>query len=705
MVRSAATSIENNFSKGLITEATAMNYPENSVADTDNCVFLKTGKVIRRYGIDFEDNFSVTTLQDLGVMSGALAPEDYFSDLAVVEYEWTTVANDGNIAFMVVQIGDRLVFYQVGLQNDISPNLKSFTINLNDFEVTKQYNDEGQFVAGLQASFASGFGYLFVTHPLCTPFYVQYNATSDTITTSSISIQIRDFDRQNDSLANDARPASLTDVHKYNLYNQGWFVTAKNPSSTSNVLTYWDGARADFPSNADIWWVFKNTSEQIDSSLFDTTSLGNTLAPNGHYIYSAFNITRNDTLSVTTLTDKNTSKRPSVVAFYSGRVWYAGVPATGWTSNIYFTKIVEGVNDFGLCYQVGDPTSEDQGDLLGDDGGVIVIPDIAQVLKILPVASNLYVWATNGIWKISGPNGVFTATDYSVTKISSASLSAPNSVVIAEGLPFWWDKAGIYNIQYDPTSNQEQVINISETTIQKLVNSIPDDNLVYVKGVYDNIHKTIHWLYRSTDSDSLFESFSYDKLLVLNLTTQSFSPQTITDNVPRVAGLLFTSGSNNDPLLNNLGASVVKYLTLGNFANDDKTAATISQFKASDYKDWDSYSATGGTFFESYFITGYRVRGDLLRRFQSNYIVVIMSKEDNASALIQGVWDYSNNPQEGFYTTSQQAYKEDARRDYSRHKLKMRGNGYALQFKFRSTDGAPFTIVGWATSDTGNNVP
>ena len=68
MPRSAAVSIENNFSKGLITEATAMNYPENSVADTDNSVFLKNGKVIRRYGIDFEDDFVVATLQELGIM-------------------------------------------------------------------------------------------------------------------------------------------------------------------------------------------------------------------------------------------------------------------------------------------------------------------------------------------------------------------------------------------------------------------------------------------------------------------------------------------------------------------------------------------------------------------------------------------------------------------------------------------------------------
>lgn len=704
MTRSAAVSIENNFSKGLITEATAMNYPENSVADTDNCIFLKNGKVIRRFGLDFEDNYQEVDLIDLGVMSGALAPEDYFNDLAISEYEWTTVDNNGNISFLVAQIGDRLIFFRVGDQNDVSRNRKSFSVNLNDFQVSHGYNDEGQYVAGIQATFSSGFGYLFVTHPRCNPFYVAYNSTTDTITSIAITIKIRDFDRQADALDNDTRPSTLTDVHKYNLYNQGWYATATNTGGTGNVLTFYDGAKTDFPSNADVWWAFKNSSEKVDATLFDTVALGNTPAPNGHYIYNAFNVTRNTTLSVTTLTDAITTFRPAVCAFYSGRVWYAGTPATGWTSKIYFTKIVEGINDFGLCYQQGDPTSEDQGDLLEADGGVIVIPDIATILRIVPVASSLYVWATNGVWKISGPNSVFTATDYSIIKISNASLAAPNSVVIAEGIPFWWDKAGIYTIQFDPTSNQETVINISEQTIQRLVNEIPDDNLTYVKGAYNNIDKTIHWLYRSIDSTTLNDSFSYDKVLIFNLTAASFAPQSISDSTPKIAGLTYTSRSNNDPLLNIAGASVVKFLTIGDFGTDGKRGLTISQFGRDIYQDWGSFGLFGVSY-ESYFITGYRVRGELLRKFQSNYIVVVMEVEDEASALLQGVWDYSSNPQDGLYTSSQQCYKTTTTKSTSRRKLKIRGNGYSLQFKFYSEPSKPFTIVGWATSDTGNNVP
>ncbi|RUP39330.1 MAG: hypothetical protein EKK63_10040 [Acinetobacter sp.] len=706
MPRSSAVSIENNFSRGLITEATAMNYPENSVVETQNCIFEKNGKVIRRYGIDFENEYAVTSFESLGVMGTALAPEDYFEDLAFAEFEWTTVSGDGNIAFLVSQIGNILSFYEINDDNQISANRKSYTIDLTDYQVEQLENDEGQYVAELECGFSSGFGYMFVTHPLCHPFYVQYNDDTDSITDVFIDIKIRDFERLNDSLAIDTRPSSLTDLHKYNLYNQGWYISAKNATpATSNVITYWDGARTDFPSNADIWWLYKNSSELLDSTLIDTTALGNTPAPNGHYTYSAWFIDRNTTLGVTGLPSVDSNNyRPSCTAFYAGRVWYAGVNAQGYTSKIYFSKIVEGVGDFGICYQVNDPTSENLSDLLETDGGVINIPDIAKILRIVPVGFSLYVFASNGTWKISGSDKFFAASDYSVTKISSASIAASNSVVVAEGTPFWWDRAGIYSISVDPTTGQEQVNNVTEQTIQSLINSIPDDNLPYVKGAYNNINKTIHWVYNTTASTTVSAHYTYNSLLVLNLLGQSFSPQEIPDNVPKVCGVVFTTKSNKDPLVNNRSASIVKFLTAGSFGIDERHAFTISQYNNGSYLDWVTYNGAGADF-SSYFITGYRIRGELLRKFQSNYVLVVTEQEEDAGCLIQGVWDYSNDPVYGRFTTSQQVFKSDTLRDYSRRKLKIRGNGYSLQFKFYSQLGKPFTLIGWSVSESANNVP
>ena len=707
MPRAAATSVENNFSKGLITEATAMNYPENSVIETDNCIYSKNGKVIRRYGIDYETDYVINAYSTMGIVSTAPTPSLLYQDLAIQEYEWNSVSNDGNDSFIVVQVGNIITFYKTSVTNNISSRLKSYTLDLTDYQVPVFATDYGQYVGAIPASFSSGFGYLFVAHQYCNPIYVSYNATLDTITATAITITVRDFERLDDTYAIDFRPtSSLTDLHKYNLYNQGWYVSAKNAAGTTiNVVTYWDNTNADWPSNADIWYIFKNTSEALDTALFSTKALGNTPAPNGHYTYNAFDIDRDAAIGTTGLPAVTSGDyRPSVVAFFSGRVFYAGVQASNYNSKIYFSKIIEGAGDFGTCYQLSDPTSEIINELLPSDGGVINIPDIGTVLRLVPVGNGLLVFASNGVWKISGPDGVFSADDYSVTKISNTGITAPNSVVVAEGLPFWWNTSGIYSMSFDAGSGKEQVSNITETTIQSVINDIPDDNLAFVKGIYNDIDKNIHWLYKSEIGSSIFDSYSYDKLLVLNLTSQSFSISTISDSAPKVCGLVFSSFSSRDPLINVSGASLVKYLTAGAIGTSGAQAMTVSQFNDSDYYDWTIYDGVGIDA-ESYFISGYRVRGELLRKYQSNYISIIMAQEENASVLFQGIWDYANSTASGRYTSTQQAFREDTTVDYSRAKLKVRGNGYSLQFKFTSEPGKPFTIVGWTTSDTGVSVP
>lgn len=707
MVRAAATSVQNNFSKGFITEATAMNYPENSVLATQNCIFRKNGEVIRRFGIDYEADFVVTDFATIAPFSSAPTPSLLYNTGSLVEFEWNTVNQDGNVSFVILQIGNIISFFKTSDTDEISSRLKSFTIDLTDYQVPTYSSDYGQYVGALPASFASGFGYLFVAHPLCNPIYISYDSTSDTVTATAITITVRDFERLNDTLATDNRPATLSDLHKYNLWNQGWNATAKNAGgTTTNVEAYWDAQRTDIPSNADIWWLFKNSSDVIDATLFDTQALGNTPAPNGHYTYSAFDTARNTALGTSgTLPEvSSNNQRPSLTTFFAGRVWYAGVQANNFGSRIYFSKVIEGATDFGTCYQLADPTSEVDFDLLPTDGGVINIPDIAIVYRLVPVSSTLLVFASNGIWAISGPNGTFTANDYSVSQVSSVSLSSPNSVIVAEGIPLWFSKSGIYTMAFDSTSGRETVNNITETTIQSFFNTIPSANLYYVKGCYNSIDKNVHWLINMGSPSAPIENYQYDTLLVLNLTSQSFSVMVLPTDGPFAAGMIFPTQAAQDPLVNVIGASLVKYVTLGLIGSSGSWGVTFSQFNNETYLDWETFDSVGVDA-ESYFIQGYQIRGELMRRFQTNWLMIIMKQEDNASCYVRGIWDYANTTDSGRYTTRQQAYRTDGTKDYSRAKMKMRGNGYSLQLEYQSETGKPFTIVGWTTADTGNNIP
>ncbi len=61
MPRSAAVTIENNFVNGLVTEATALNFPEAAATDTQNCVFNQDGSFTRRRGLEFEAAYDLLT--------------------------------------------------------------------------------------------------------------------------------------------------------------------------------------------------------------------------------------------------------------------------------------------------------------------------------------------------------------------------------------------------------------------------------------------------------------------------------------------------------------------------------------------------------------------------------------------------------------------------------------------------------------------
>lgn len=697
MPRASNVSVENNFSRGLITEATAMNFPENAVVETDNCVFLRNGKVVRRLGIDYEDGYQLHTYSSLSVLSNNVSAS--YSEAAIKEFEWTAVDNDGDTSFVVVQLGDRIHFFEVTTGNTVSSNHNAHVISLLDYRVNSGTTDSVyNAIANQECSFSSGFGRLFVVHPLCEPFYVEYSA--GTFTETEITVEVRDFVRLDDSLDIDERPNALTNTHKYNLYNQGWYADTIDAAGTGNVqvLTHWDSSRTDFPSNADIWWAFKNDSQEFDPS-WPKHAVTNTLAPNGHYIYNAFNVNRITKTGFASIQEDTTTARPARVAFFAGRAFYSGPREDGYYNKIYFSQIVQSPLDFGKCYQLSDPTGEDVNELLESDGGVLVIPEAGEILELLSVGPSLMVFCRNGVWAISGRDGAtFKANDYGITRLGSTGANAPNNIVLAEGLPFWWNASGIFTIK------DNQIVSVTDDSIRSHIQEITDENKLNIKGIYNHLHKTIVWLYKVGTPSSVQSKYEYTNLLIFNLLSNSFSIFSLAEaGGPHLVGGIFTSKSGEDTLLQDERASPIQFLVAGDIGTAGAKALTFAQFKNEDYLDW--YTYNGGTSFDSYFISGHKVRGNMLTKFQSNYMVIIAEGDENSGALVQGVWDWSDGPSSGRYTTSQQIYNYYPGRNYYRRKIKIRGNGYSLQLKFRSQTGKDFTIVGWATSETGTNVP
>ena len=290
------------------------------------------------------------------------------------------------------------------------------------------------------------------------------------------------------------------------------------------IVTY-KNQTGRYPSNAQTWWAFKRPPEPgtvappklylevFDPALRHQVSSGSTAVSRGHFIMPAFRMDRSAVSGVEGLPVVETGHRPSCVAFYAGRVFYGGVNTRGFNTRIYFSQIIERSSQVQNCHQAYDPTDEDIRDLLPTDGGEIRISEMAEAKKMLVQGQNLIVWATNGIWEITGSEGIgFRANDYSVNKVSSIGLPAPLSFVLVEGVPMWWSNTGIWMTQSSPVGSTT-VQSMTDQTIKSHIDSIPAPNRMFVKGAYNPALKRVQWLYRQAEIEHEDQAYVYDTIL------------------------------------------------------------------------------------------------------------------------------------------------------------------------------------------------
>lgn len=750
MPRNVAVAIENSFIKGLITEASGLNFPEKACTETYNCIFTNTGTVSRRKGILQEENYSTT------VVDRTLK--------AISTFEWTNVGGDGNTSIVVKQVGDTLYFYRSSTSTTTDPlsgNLLVDTISLSSFIATGSSSSPDT----IECQYASGNGYLFVYHPYCDPFFCTYD--TGTITGTVIIVKQRDFQGISEGIEDVFRPPALTANHQYNLQNQGWSnppgwtatSTTSNDTNTgshtwtvqsglsisagqtvtitsnagqgeglitesgtvtsysgttliinvlstalagltvanwsfslsslsSSKISAWNSAVGGYPSNSDVWWYFKNTSDVFaPSTEINNVTLGAGPAPKGFYILQSFNQLRSTVSGITGPSDVTTTIRPKTGTWFQGRVWYAGTDYTGFTENIYFSQIVERTEQFGLCYQVNDPTSQDRFDLLPSDGGVIRIQGIGSIYKLFPLQNGLLVFG-QGVWFITGSQGIgFTANDYTVTKISDVRACSASSFVNVLGNPYFWNREGVYTLKNDQQTGLS-IVSLTDSTIASFYGSIPYDSKIYSRGDYNPLTFTLQWIYKSTQEASVTARYEFDRMLSINLQTGSFSPWSISiEDCPIIHSInyiQYPQGATS-PL------SSFKYLC------SEEGLFTFADERSTTYLDWTD------TNYESYFITGYKLRGEGIRKQQTNWIRLYAENDDPSSFDFQSRWDFAISGNQGRWSSTQRVVMDQAS-DYSNRtkRLKVRGHGLVLQYKITSLEGEPFDILGWITLDTAN---
>lgn len=560
----------NAFVKGLITEASPLTYPENASIEEENFNLEINGSRSRRLGMDYEVGYQ---LNNTGLSANVLANTKQSSHI------WPFPGGSSTVSLGVIRIYDRLYFVNL-LESNPSAKLK----NGGNFLTIP-----GLLNAEVQATVVNGF-FVLTSTDLPLPAMLTYNKDTDVVTFEPLNPLMRDFSGVDDDLAFDFRPAALTDLHKYNLMNQGWsarvssvcgtggfkwfsgFVhfgssgsmlldVAARAATTIGALECTKTQLGVYPSNADVWTLGKNESA-FDAATTNALGLYNptlmqkattfvAVPIRGSHILSIFNRGRDRAAfaGIPSLPLDKENGAISTVAAFAGRIFYSGILSTtssgdkfspNYAGYIFFSQIVNNKEKLNYCYQENDPTSPDMSDILDTDGGTIHIPEAAKITKLVPIGSSLLVFATNGVWEIAGDALGFLATAYKVTKVTAIGALNPETIVSIGDSIVYWASTGIHTVNPDPTTGRYAAQNISLSTIQTIYNAIPDLGKLNAKGFFDEKLNTIRWLYNDTASYSETNYINdYTKELNLSLSLKAFYSYTIAElavDSPHICG-------------------------------------------------------------------------------------------------------------------------------------------------------------------------
>lgn len=651
----------NSFIRGLITEASPLTFPDNASLDERNFVLNIDGSRDRRLGVDYETDYQELT---------SAQPIPATGELAFSTFNWENAGGDPEEELVVVQIGNRLSFF-----DSLSDPLSSGQVG-SDFEVG----------AGAKSySYASIDGDLVVATGDGDIQIFSYDGATITNTTARIRTRdqwgVEDVYESQDLYdpkyltvrprgPNGANPDNITDEHLYNLRNQSWGVprlSGTDRTSSRDPLVIFEADLFDYPSNADVVHggvltdpndtsdpprerLFPYKIEEVDS---------NSEAPKGFFIIDALNrsasreeayeiqcgtaIIGNNSLQLGSLPQDATPGGASCVAEFAGRVFYGGFSGelTGGDNNsprlssyIFFSRLVKHTRDITLCYQSGDPTDRDEPDVIATDGGFIRLQGAHGIRRIENVGNALVVLADNGVWLIRGEAGVgFSATAYESVKLTDRGCVSPDSVVVVDNSLLYWSEDGIYSIE--PNSVQDYVAtNVTHTTISGFYDNITEDEKRTVKGFFDSFDRRATWIYNNN-----LNTTTDVKVLTLDVRLGAFYPYDIAQpsggQYPKMVAAVqvppYISGTTVDNVVVNgdqvqaaledvqVSSSVrdaslreLKFLTITGTNVSDQPMYTFSSYSNQNFLDWETFDGTG-TDAAAYLITGYLTGGDSSR--------------------------------------------------------------------------------------------
>lgn len=748
--------------KGFLTEFSPLNFPADASRDEENYELNRDGSRDRRLGIDLEPNYQ---LHPTGYS------EETLKGVATSSYKWFNAGNNADNEFIIVQFGTRIDVFNSAKQS-ISKDGFIGSVTLTGPTGLDKF------------SYASVDGTLVIAAGTEDIHIIKY--VSPNLVYSKSRLLVRDLwglpGLENNDI--NTRTAVRSDSLIYNLQNQGWGVPRKNSGGTlTDPIATFYAAYGTYPSNAEVVYtglqfqpVTSGTPfERMYPAMYDDSLGLDYQAARGYFIIDALkrgtyrleafnaNKVKFPSLSqtLTDLPDDYTPQGARIAEDYAGRVFYAGFggevidgseKSPVLSSYVLFSQLIKGQDGFNRCYQVGDPTSRENSDVVDSDGGFIRISGAKKIYGLVALSTNLFVIADNGVWTIVGGNDYgFSATNYAVNKLSSYGCFNSNSIVTVNDSIFFFGNEGIFVVERNQYGDWV-VTNISEGSIQTFYDELEDADKRNSIGVYDLSDKKIRWMINQ-DTDRTNNNVVRE--LIFDLVVKAFSKVRIFNlpsNTPEVVGYVQTSSfvagevpvgvvANTVPVVvagenvviqritRTSGLQSIKYITLYSSVSGS-VGYTFSQYQNSSFRDWEHVDGVGVDA-KAYILTGQVTANDSAIAKQAPYLVMHFRRTEDgveeingqlvpskqSSCLTQSQWDWANSINSGKWSEVFQAYRY--RRPYLItsmndtydngfetvvSKNKLRGRGKAISLYLETEPGKDCRILGWNLSLTGNSL-
>jgi hypothetical protein len=759
----------NTFLAGLFTEANPITSPKNTSLDESNFELLQDGGRKRRRGLSLDPEYSPTSL--------TTAEQNILQSSSVRTLNWTT--NDGfafviyfNLSgFLILDAATFAVKYSETIPiNDLSASGDNLVATMTN-KVPSLYKFEDGAITYQQDIYPMIRDLAGINDNIPTDSRLNVGAIFNSLKTlgeQEVGSPFLGYVLMN-LLMPPSSPVFLAGLmahssdyakHMYNLFNAGWGQRVKSYAH-NNWAQAWDifyrdssnllPARSDYFSLGMEGDPNQNGEKQLRVHSIISTALGTSKAAAGRFYFCPFIKNFYSKSNIGSHTQFNTQnfldyfedenkwrKHISSATFYGGRAWYAS------ENSVFFTKTLDGNEDFEICYQVADPTSEVDSEIVPTDGGEVKILGASGIFSMQEYGDALMVFAKNGIWALMGTDsGLFSATGYSIKKIYDGDLLSSFRPLPTQGSLLNLSPRGL------------DVINIGEVSAEPEASSFPTQNVETIFRQLTTSELSSMNISYDTKASKIFikinrEGSKVRTLMIYDLKLKAWYKYEfpIPDNLIDYG--LYQSKSfrvTNEPVSITYGGDVITYgtdyvveyaasfinivptvllLCIDTISNETKTFS----FSDESFKDFVGYSFgtnVDGVDAGAYLTTGYQLIDSTNKSKSINNIMTHMVKTESAfvddgvggltlpnqsSCIMRIGYDF---PTKGSYTINdnnwskpRQVYKirlpgvpyegfvpmEGV--DVVSSKIRPRGKGRSMLFDFRTEPGKNCHLLGWA---------